>query len=142
MVSSQKARFYSSGMLCISFMVGHGRGVERRAVKGRFSKQSCDSASEVSHVACRPQAVFPPNTQILYKSCLGVREGTSTKGTRTKGHFCAYSRDNKIGNDQQASPRREGHVISTTYVSDNRTTTSYCVFETCSYLCFKGNYEM
>ena len=44
---------------------GHGRRVERRAVEGRFSKQSCDSASEVSHVACRPQAAFPPNAQII-----------------------------------------------------------------------------
>ena len=71
-------------------MQGIARGVDRRALQGRFSKEYCDSASEVSHVACRPQTVCAPMHKASMSMCIFVHEGKSTKGTRVKGHFCAY----------------------------------------------------
>ena len=54
------------------------------------------SASEVSHVACRPQTAFTPNAQIMSDS-KQVHEGNNTKGTLAKGHLCAYPIQDRLG---------------------------------------------
>ena len=58
-------------------MQGIARGVDRRALQGRLSKEYCDSASEVSHVACHRSRVLSD-----YLLCLCVVHGAIDRATR------------------------------------------------------------